>query len=214
MSSDRAGGNPTLLACVGLEDVVVIETADAVMVARKDKAQAIGPLVAKLKAAGRAECLAHRKVHRPWGSYDGIESGERFQVKRITVHGNVRVSAGEVRVLVDGLRGSSILTADLASYGGELARGGGWIDRAQRLLDQRRLEPETELYYCLRALQRTLRIWVQKGLIVVSGIDPDKPKTRPKKKANFPTRKLQSRNSFGSKHALWQPLSQGEQDHD
>jgi len=74
-----------LLACVGLEDVVVIETADAVMVARKDKAQAIGPLVAKLKAAGRAETLAHRKVHRPWGSYDGIESGERFQVKRIVV---------------------------------------------------------------------------------------------------------------------------------
>jgi mannose-1-phosphate guanylyltransferase/mannose-6-phosphate isomerase len=74
-----------LLACVGLDDVVVIETADAVMVARKDKAQAIGPLVAKLKAAGRAECLAHRKVHRPWGTYDGIESGERFQVKRIVV---------------------------------------------------------------------------------------------------------------------------------
>ena len=74
-----------LLACVGLEDVVVVETADAVMVAHKDKAQAIGPLVAKLKAAGRAETLAHRKVHRPWGSYDGIESGERFQVKRIVV---------------------------------------------------------------------------------------------------------------------------------
>ena len=74
-----------LLACVGLDDVVVIETADAVMVARKDKAQAIGPLVAQLKAAGRAETLAHRKVHRPWGSYDGIENGERFQVKRIVV---------------------------------------------------------------------------------------------------------------------------------
>jgi mannose-1-phosphate guanylyltransferase/mannose-6-phosphate isomerase len=74
-----------LLACVGLDDVVVIETADAVMVARKDKAQAIGAVVASLKAAGRAECLAHRKVHRPWGSYDGIEAGERFQVKRIVV---------------------------------------------------------------------------------------------------------------------------------
>jgi mannose-1-phosphate guanylyltransferase / mannose-6-phosphate isomerase len=74
-----------LLACVGLEDVVVVETPDAVMVARKDKAQAIGAMVAELKAAGRAECLAHRKVHRPWGSYDGIESGERFQVKRIVV---------------------------------------------------------------------------------------------------------------------------------
>jgi mannose-1-phosphate guanylyltransferase/mannose-6-phosphate isomerase len=74
-----------LLACVGLEDVVVIETADAVMVARKDKAQSVGAIVAALKAAGRPECLAHRKVHRPWGTYDGIESGERFQVKRIVV---------------------------------------------------------------------------------------------------------------------------------
>ena len=74
-----------LLACVGLDDVVVVETADAVMVARKDKAQAIGAMVASLKAAGRAECLAHRKVQRPWGSYDGIENGERFQVKRIVV---------------------------------------------------------------------------------------------------------------------------------
>ena len=64
-----------LLACVGLDDVVVVETPDAVMVARKDKAQAIGALVASLKAAGRAECLEHRKVHRPWGSYDGIECG-------------------------------------------------------------------------------------------------------------------------------------------
>ena len=74
-----------LLACVGLDDVIVVETPDAVMVARKDKAQAIGAMVAQLKAAGRAECLTHRKVHRPWGSYDGIESGERFQVKRIVV---------------------------------------------------------------------------------------------------------------------------------
>jgi mannose-1-phosphate guanylyltransferase/mannose-6-phosphate isomerase len=74
-----------LVACVGVDDLVVVETADAVMIARKDKAQAIGPLVAKLKAAGRAECFAHRKVQRPWGSYDGIERGERFQVKRIVV---------------------------------------------------------------------------------------------------------------------------------
>jgi mannose-1-phosphate guanylyltransferase/mannose-6-phosphate isomerase len=81
-----------LLACVGLEDVVVVETPDAVMVARKDKAQAVGALVANLKAAGRAECLAHRKVLRPWGSYDGIESGERFQVKRIVVEPGASLS--------------------------------------------------------------------------------------------------------------------------
>ena len=74
-----------LVATVGVEDVVIVETPDAVMVAKKDKAQAIGGLVSRLKAGGRAECLQHRKVRRPWGSYDGIERGERFQVKRIVV---------------------------------------------------------------------------------------------------------------------------------
>jgi mannose-1-phosphate guanylyltransferase/mannose-6-phosphate isomerase len=81
-----------MVAVVGLEDVVVVETADAVMVAHKDKAQAIGPMVSKLKAAGRAECLAHRKVQRPWGTYDSIESGERFQVKRIVVEPGATLS--------------------------------------------------------------------------------------------------------------------------
>ena len=81
-----------LVACVGLDDVVVVETPDAVMVARKDRAQAIGPLVSNLKSAGRAECLAHRKVHRPWGSYDSLERGERFQVKRITVNPGAALS--------------------------------------------------------------------------------------------------------------------------
>src|SRR3954462_5560563 len=74
-----------MVACVGMDDVVVVETPDAVMVAHKDKAQAVGKLVAQLKAAGRDETLVHRKVQRPWGSYDGIEKGERFQVKRIVV---------------------------------------------------------------------------------------------------------------------------------
>jgi mannose-1-phosphate guanylyltransferase / mannose-6-phosphate isomerase len=74
-----------MVACIGVEDVVVVETSDAVMVAHKDKAQAVGKLVSRLKAAGREETLVHRKVQRPWGSYDGIEKGERFQVKRIVV---------------------------------------------------------------------------------------------------------------------------------
>jgi mannose-1-phosphate guanylyltransferase / mannose-6-phosphate isomerase len=81
-----------LVACVGLEDVVVVETPDAVMVARKDRAQAVGPLVSALKAQGRAETLSHRKVHRPWGTYDSIESGERFQVKRIVVEPGAALS--------------------------------------------------------------------------------------------------------------------------
>jgi mannose-1-phosphate guanylyltransferase / mannose-6-phosphate isomerase len=81
-----------LVACVGLDDVVVVETPDAVMVARKDHAQAVGKLVSALKAKGRAETLAHRKVHRPWGTYDSIERGERFQVKRIVVEPGAALS--------------------------------------------------------------------------------------------------------------------------
>ena len=81
-----------LVACVGLEDVVVVETPDAVMVARKDKAQAVGALVSKLKAAGREETRAHRKVHRPWGTYDDLERGERFRVKRIVVEPGASLS--------------------------------------------------------------------------------------------------------------------------
>ena len=81
-----------MVACVGLEDVVIVETPDAVMVARKDKAQAVGALVSALKAHGRAETLVHRKVHRPWGTYDNIEQGERFQVKRIVVEPGAALS--------------------------------------------------------------------------------------------------------------------------
>jgi mannose-1-phosphate guanylyltransferase/mannose-6-phosphate isomerase len=74
-----------MVACIGLEDVVVVETPDAVMVARKDSAQGVARLVSALKAQGRRETLEHRKVQRPWGTYDSIERGERFQVKRIVV---------------------------------------------------------------------------------------------------------------------------------
>lgn len=81
-----------MVACVGMDDVVVIETPDAVLVAKKENAQAIGKLVSTLKAAGREECLVHRKVHRPWGTYDGIERGERFQVKRIVVEPGAALS--------------------------------------------------------------------------------------------------------------------------
>ncbi len=81
-----------MVACIGMEDVVVIETPDAVMVAKKDHAQAVGKLVSQLKAAGRPETLLHRKVQRPWGSYDSIENGERFQVKRIVVEPGASLS--------------------------------------------------------------------------------------------------------------------------
>ena len=80
-----AWGDGRLVALLGLEDVVVVDTPDAVLVAHKDKVQEVKEIVASLKLAGRSEPTLHRKVYRPWGSYDSIDMGERFQVKRITV---------------------------------------------------------------------------------------------------------------------------------
>jgi mannose-1-phosphate guanylyltransferase/mannose-6-phosphate isomerase len=74
-----------LVATVGLRDHVVVETKDAVLVAPRDKAQEVKALVARIKAQGRSEHLLHREVFRPWGSYDSLDNGERFQVKRLTV---------------------------------------------------------------------------------------------------------------------------------
>ena len=74
-----------LVACLGLDDMIVIETPDAVLVARKDKTQDIKKIVSRLKAESRPQTDNHRKVHRPWGYYDSIDSGARFQVKRIVV---------------------------------------------------------------------------------------------------------------------------------
>lgn len=80
-----AWGEGRLLALLGLEDAVVVDTADALLVAHKDKVQDVKEIVVALKRAGRPEADLHRKVYRPWGSYDGVDAGPRFQVKRITV---------------------------------------------------------------------------------------------------------------------------------
>lgn len=74
-----------LIATLGLEDVVVVESDDAIMVADKSRVQDVKAIVAQLKEQGRSEASLHRKVYRPWGSYDSIDAGERFQVKRIVV---------------------------------------------------------------------------------------------------------------------------------
>jgi mannose-1-phosphate guanylyltransferase/mannose-6-phosphate isomerase len=74
-----------LVTAVGLRDHVVVETKDAVLVAPKDNVQDVKKLVARIKELGRYEHSIHREVFRPWGSYDSIENGERFQVKRLTV---------------------------------------------------------------------------------------------------------------------------------
>ena len=74
-----------LVALIGLDDVVVVDTDDALLVARRDRVQEVKEIVSTLKQAKRPQATWHRKVYRPWGSYDGIDSGERFQVKRIIV---------------------------------------------------------------------------------------------------------------------------------
>ena len=72
-----------LVALVGLDDIVVVETDDAVLVARKDKVQEVKQVVARLKQEQRSQAVLHREVHRPWGSYDSVDNGGRHQVKRI-----------------------------------------------------------------------------------------------------------------------------------
>ena len=74
-----------MIATVGVEDLVVVTTPDATLVAHRDAAQDVKKVVDQLKASGRTEHSFHRVVHRPWGSYDSLEEGGRFQVKRIVV---------------------------------------------------------------------------------------------------------------------------------
>ena len=74
-----------LVGVVGLKDVVVVETADAVLVSDRARSQEVKQIVNRLGAEQRGEHALHRKVHRPWGWYDSIDQGERFQVKRIMV---------------------------------------------------------------------------------------------------------------------------------
>lgn len=81
-----------LIAVIGLDDVVVVETKDAILVANKNKVQDIKTIVNELKAKQRPEFEFHREVFRPWGSYDSIDNGDRFQVKRITVNPGEKLS--------------------------------------------------------------------------------------------------------------------------
>jgi mannose-1-phosphate guanylyltransferase len=81
-----------LIATVGVDNLVVIDTPDAVLVANKDKVQEVKKIVEQLKADKRSEAVLHREVYRPWGKYDSVDNGERFQVKRITVKPGAKLS--------------------------------------------------------------------------------------------------------------------------
>lgn len=105
-----------LIAMVGVDNLVVISTKDAVLVAHKDQAQDVKHIVAALKQQQRPEATFHREVYRPWGKYDSVDNGERFQVKRITVKPGAKLSvqmhhhraehwivvSGTARVTIDG----------------------------------------------------------------------------------------------------------------
>ena len=81
-----------MVAAIGVRDLVIVETADAVLVMHKDFAQDVKHTVEYLKQAERTEHLVHRRVYRPWGYYEGIDVGERFQAKRIVVKPGSKLS--------------------------------------------------------------------------------------------------------------------------
>ena len=81
-----------LVTVIGLDDVIVVETKDAVLVANKAHIQGVKNIVSKLQSYGRSEVEFHREVFRPWGKYDSINNGERFQVKHITVKPGAKLS--------------------------------------------------------------------------------------------------------------------------
>lgn len=81
-----------LVAAVGVDNLVIVDTPDAVLVANKDKAQDVKAIVEQLKQQNRSEVSFQREVYRPWGKYDSIDMGERFQVKRITVKPGAKLS--------------------------------------------------------------------------------------------------------------------------
>ncbi|WP_337840975.1 mannose-1-phosphate guanylyltransferase/mannose-6-phosphate isomerase [Rheinheimera sp.] len=105
-----------LITVVGVSDLVVVNTKDAVLVAHKDKTQDVKKIVDQLKQANRSEVTFHREVYRPWGKYDSVDNGQRFQVKRITVKPGAKLSvqmhhhraehwivvSGTARVTIDG----------------------------------------------------------------------------------------------------------------
>ncbi|MFT5606647.1 MAG: mannose-1-phosphate guanylyltransferase [Parvicella sp.] len=81
-----------LVSAVGVQDLIIVSTSDAVMVTSRDQAQSVKAIVSQLTDQGRSQASHHRKVYRPWGWYDSIDSSERFQVKRIQVKPGARLS--------------------------------------------------------------------------------------------------------------------------
>lgn len=117
-----------MIAAVGVDNIVVVETPDGVMVADRNRTQDVKKIVEQLKAAGRKETDFHREVHRPWGVYDSIDNGGRYQVKHITVKPGGKLSvqmhhhraehwvvvSGTAKVTIDGEE--MLLTENQSTY--------------------------------------------------------------------------------------------------
>lgn len=91
-SNSYINSTDKLVAAVGIKDIVVVNTKDAVLVATKDKVQQVKKIVEQLKSQKRPEHYNHREVYRPWGKYDSVDNGDRYQVKRITVKPGAKLS--------------------------------------------------------------------------------------------------------------------------
>lgn len=85
-------GNKRLITTIGLEDCMVVETDDAILVAKRGHSQKVKDIVGKLKSAHRKEALDHVTTFRPWGSFTVLEDGERYKIKRIVVNPNEKLS--------------------------------------------------------------------------------------------------------------------------
>jgi len=81
-----------LVSVIGIDDLIVVETGDAVMIAPKNRGQEVKDIVAQLKQQKRSEADVHRKMYRPWGHYDLVDTGNRHQTKRIVVKPGARLS--------------------------------------------------------------------------------------------------------------------------
>lgn len=105
-----------LVTTLGVEDLIIVQTKDALLVANKNSVQDVKKIVEKIKNEGRQEHFVHREVYRPWGKYDSIDEGSRYQVKRITINPGEGISlqmhyhrsehwiivAGTAKVTLDG----------------------------------------------------------------------------------------------------------------
>lgn len=92
VSNTLVNAQNRMVAAVGVQDLVIVETSDAVLVAHKSESQNVKRIVDQLQAAARTEHIAHRRVYRPWGWYESVDQGERFQVKRLMVKPGARLS--------------------------------------------------------------------------------------------------------------------------